>query len=65
MTIPDFQSIMLPHLRFCADGQEHSNQDAIDDLAAEFGLTDNDRKQLLPTGQQLLATIAWHGHVLL
>ncbi len=61
MAIPDFQSIMMPLLRFTADGHDHSNQDSLDALAAEFGLTDNDRKQLLPSGQQRVFDnrVAW------
>lgn len=61
MAIPDFQSIMMPLLRFCTDGHDHSNQESLDALAAEFGLTDNERKQLLPSGQQRVFDnrVAW------
>lgn len=52
MAIPDFQSIMLPLLRRCADGQEHSKRDIVPTLAAEFGLTQADLEELLPTGRQ-------------
>jgi len=52
MAIPDFQSIMLPLLKFCADGQEHTHRESIDVLAKEFGLTEDEQKQLLPSGQQ-------------
>lgn len=43
---------MLPLLRFCNDGKHHSNQEALDALSAEFGLSETERKQLLPSGQQ-------------
>jgi len=61
MAIPDFQRIMLPLLKFCADGQEHTNRDAIDSLAKEFGLTEDEQKQLLPSGQQCVFDnrVAW------
>jgi len=61
MPIPDFQSIMLPLLKFCADGEEHTNRETIDSLAEEFGLTDEEQKQLLPSGQQRVFDnrIAW------
>lgn len=61
MAIPDFQSIMLPLLIFCADGQEHSNREAIDSLAKGFGLTEDEQKQLLPSGQQCVFDnrVAW------
>lgn len=52
MAIPDFQSAMLPVLRHCADGQEHKNRDIIEALAAEFQLTTEEKKVLLPSGVQ-------------
>lgn len=52
MAIPDFQSVMLPLLKFCADGEEHTHREAIDALAAKFGLSEQEQKQLLPSGQQ-------------
>jgi len=61
MPIPDFQSIMLPLLKFCADGQEYTNRQAIDALSHEFGLTEDEQKQLLPSGQQCVFDnrVAW------
>jgi restriction system protein len=52
MAIPDFQTLMLPLLKFAADRQEHSTSDTIDALALEFRLTDEERKELLPSGRQ-------------
>lgn len=52
MAIPDFQSIMLPLLRLAADGKEHSSQEAVEVLADEFQLTDEERQELLPSGKQ-------------
>ena len=52
MAIPDYQSIMLPLLRFVADGDEHSLREAIDGLGEKFGLTNAERNELLPSGQQ-------------
>ncbi len=52
MPIPDFQTIMLPLLQFCSDGKERSNRETMDALASHFGLTENERKELLPSGQQ-------------
>jgi restriction system protein len=52
MAIPDYQSIMLPLLRFAADGGEHSLREAIDGLSGRFGLTEVEKKELLPSGQQ-------------
>lgn len=61
MAIPDFQSAMLPLLKFCSDGKEHSNREAIDTLSKQFGLTEEEQKQLLPSGQQCVFDnrVAW------
>jgi restriction system protein len=50
MTIPDYQTVMLPLLRFAADGQEHSLREAIEKLADYFDLSEEERKELLPSG---------------
>ena len=52
MAIPDYQSVMLPLLKFAGDQEEHSLRQAIDTLAQEFGLTEEERKELLPSGLQ-------------
>jgi len=52
MAIPDYQTIMLPLLKFAGDGQEHSLRETIDFLANEFSLSDEERKELLPSGSQ-------------
>ena len=52
MTIPDFQTLMLPLLRFAKDNREHSFKEAIPWLANEFGLTEDERRELLPSGKQ-------------
>jgi restriction system protein len=50
--IPDYQSLMLPLLRYAADGQEHSLRDSIEALSKSFALSESDRTQLLPSGRQ-------------
>jgi restriction system protein len=52
MAIPDYQTCMLPVLKCHGDGQEHTNRDSIDTLANEFGLTDEERRMMLPSGVQ-------------
>jgi restriction system protein len=52
MAIPDYQTVMLPLLRFAGDQQEHSLREAIDQLADRFNLTEEEKKDLLPSGQQ-------------
>lgn len=52
MAIPDYQTIMLPLLKFSGDGQEHNAREAIDYICSEFKLTDQERQELLPSGLQ-------------
>ena len=52
MSVPDFQTLMLPLLSIAGDGQEHSLSEAIDTLAYQFNLTEEDRAELLPSGRQ-------------
>lgn len=52
MPIPDYQTLMLPLLRFAGDRAEHSLREAIESLADEFLLSDEERRALLPSGQQ-------------
>lgn len=50
MPIPDYESAMLPLLRLAADGAEHRFRDAVEHLAAQFGLSDAERAEMLPSG---------------
>jgi restriction system protein len=61
MPIPDFQTLMLPLLRHLADGAERTNQESFDALAQDYNLTDAERAQLLPSGQQTVFRnrVAW------
>jgi restriction system protein len=52
MPIPDYQTLMLPILKIADDGEEHRIGDAINHLAREFGLSEAERNQLLPSGKQ-------------
>jgi len=54
MSVPDYESTMLPLLRLAADGIEHKFRDAIEQLSLEFKLTPDERAQLQPSGSQLL-----------
>jgi len=61
MPIPDFQTCMLPLLRFAADGKEHQLKEASQHLAQEFKLTDKEQNEFLPSGQQpvFINRIGW------
>ncbi len=52
MSIPDYQSLMLPLLKSAADGKEHAKRDVLNQLAHEFNLTEEERKERLPSGTQ-------------
>lgn len=54
MSIPDYQSIMLPLLRYSEDQKEHSLREAIEALADSFQLSEEERKELLASGQQAI-----------
>jgi len=48
--IPDYQSIMLPLLRHISDNKEHKMRDVTDELAKQLGVTEAEKKELLPSG---------------
>lgn len=50
--IPKFEEIMLPFLKYLADGKEHGLSETHDALAEEFKLTTEELRELLPSGQQ-------------
>jgi restriction system protein len=52
VTIPDYQTVMLPLLKLAADGKEYRLRAAIEQLADHFDLTEDERKELLPSGSQ-------------
>lgn len=52
MPIPDFQTLMLPSLKYANRHGEHTLRQATDALAEEFGLTPEEKAQPLPSGRQ-------------
>jgi len=54
MTIPLFQQIMLPLLQLLEDKQEHSLRQVIDSLTNQFNLTQEEQRELLPSGKQAI-----------
>lgn len=60
MTVPGFQEFMLPLLRLGSDGQPYTQKEAVTALADEMGLSDDDRTELLASGQtRLFNRVAW------
>ena len=59
--IPDYQTCMLPLLKYVADNKEHKLADAVEDLSDQFGLTAEERKELLPSKTQevIFNRIGW------
>jgi restriction system protein len=52
---------MLPLLQFCEDKKDHTNREAIDHLAKVFQLSEEEQKELLPSGRQAIFhnRVAW------
>ncbi|GAB3495317.1 restriction endonuclease [Spirosoma knui] len=54
MPIPDYQSAMLPLLKAVADGREYKFNDLVETLSDQFKLTEEEKNELLPSGQTFL-----------
>jgi len=53
MAVPDYQSLMLPLLKFAATvGAETSTGEAVEFLSRDLGLSEDDLKEMLPSGIQ-------------
>jgi restriction system protein len=52
--IPDYQTLMLPLVKYAADGKEHHIGDVIEPLAKQLGLTDAEQAEMLPSGKQTI-----------
>ena len=61
MPIPDYQSLMLPMLKLSGDSKERSLAETRDALAEVLDITDEERKELLPSGTQPIFNnrVAW------
>src|SRR3954447_15976479 len=61
VAIPDFQTVMLPLVETLADGHERTMRELTDLLADRFGLSEPERLEVLPSGQQSIFSnrVAW------
>ena len=61
MAIPDFQSIMLPLLKIAGDGRVRTSAEQRKQLGDQFGLSEEERAELLPSGKQPIFSnrVAW------
>jgi len=62
MAVPDYQSVMLPLLEYASKSNgEISTGGAVDELSVSLSLTDEDLKQMLPSGiqQTFVNRVGW------
>ncbi|MGQ0542621.1 MAG: restriction endonuclease [Blastocatellia bacterium] len=61
MAVPDFQTLMLPFLEISSDRAEHTYSELVERLSSQFGLSDDEKNELVPSGRQtkLLNRIYW------
>lgn len=60
MAVPDFQTLMLPLLKLASDCRQHTLAEAVEQLAEQFQLSQEDRTQVLRSGQtRLYNRVAW------
>ena len=61
MAISDYQALMLPLPKRLADGKEHELPKLVDELGSEFGLTEEELSERLPSGTQKVFTnrVGW------
>jgi len=52
MTIPDFQTLMLPVLKYASSQNEHSLRKAVEFLVNQFSLSEEERNAKLSSGKQ-------------
>jgi restriction system protein len=52
MAVPDYQSLMLPLLKLTHDGKEHSIIEVTETLAQVLHLSEQERREMLPSGRQ-------------
>jgi restriction system protein len=46
MPIPDYQSLMLPSLKFLSDKEEHKTREAVEKLSDDFNLSKEERQEV-------------------
>ena len=63
MSIPDYQSLMLPLLKLTKDEKEHSLKDATNVLAKEFNLSEVELAEMLPSARKtrFYDRVGWAG----
>lgn len=54
MTLPDYESIMLPLLKYSSDGIEHTSREAVDSLSKVFNLTNEEMTRMYSTKKVII-----------
>jgi restriction system protein len=52
VAVPPFQDFMLPFMQRISDGHEHRITELFEVLAKEFALTEEELKELFPSGRE-------------
>ncbi|MCA9879051.1 MAG: restriction endonuclease, partial [Thermomicrobiales bacterium] len=60
MAIPSYQQLMQPLLEYLSDGETRSSRERAEWLAERFGLTNDERAEMIPSGR--LTTLASRQH---
>lgn len=55
MSLPDYQTMMLPILEYASDGFEHSSREPLESIVKRFGISEDERDTRLPSGGNMLA----------
>jgi restriction system protein len=50
--VPPYDALTLPLLQFAADGVTHQIREAVEAIAGELGITDDQRDEMLPSGKK-------------
>jgi restriction system protein len=61
MTLPSYEEMMLPLLKFTGDGKEHSNEESVEYIKRFFNILEEDSKLYIRSGGQsvLVNRAAW------
>lgn len=61
MSIPDYQTLMIPILKVCSDGKDHQTRSLVEQFVSEFGLSEDERTQLTSSGKVtvLRSRVGW------
>ncbi|WP_291569125.1 winged helix-turn-helix domain-containing protein, partial [Clostridium sp. UBA2485] len=54
MAIPTYEQVMLPLLKCLEDGRTYNNKECIDILAEKLNITEQELRELLPSGKKLV-----------